>query len=147
MSKRRNYKIPDGVASIPPSVSPDTGIHVVKQIDRVRYKIWYHVGRNKRYVTLPPGTTLPEARVARDNLYENLRKKFGAVKRRKRKPHDFGQKEAPPTKVRLDTFLYKRDPWIVRIRGKQIGSARCKTEARIIRDRWLAENPVEGIEA
>src|SRR5688572_23023888 len=77
--------------TFPAILTPDTGIHVVKQLTGDRYRIWFHVGTKKRYVSLPKGTTMDEARTRRDRLYENLKREYGA---RRRTPREADTRKA-----------------------------------------------------
>lgn len=144
--KKTKAKIPKNRISVPmvPAESPDTGIHVIDQVKGVRYKVWYHHGDRKRYVTLPYGISIAEARERRDTLYRNLVNQYEAVRRRKRTDGD--SKAPAPRPITLDEvgatdrYIYKRDPYVVRIRGRQIGTSATKTGAMLLRNEFLGQN-------
>lgn len=116
----------------------DVGIAVIRFLDYTKYQIKYQQDGKWRFVPLPQGTTLEEARERRNHLYRNLRAQHGAKTLPKR-----NTKPRKPRRVHTyyNTYIYARDPWIVRIGGKQIGSAKTKTEALTLRNDWLRANP------
>ena len=120
--------------------TPDTGITVVRQISQSgdRLKLWYLVDGKRRYVTLPKGTTMDEARTRRDHLYRNLKELHQArqVKVRtitvKRKPSD--------TQLTPEKYIYRRAPYLVRVLGKVVGEAETREQAVRVRNQWLRAN-------
>jgi len=132
-------KKPKGII-VPEVVNPDTGIHVVRSLagTEPRRKLWYYVDGKKRYVCLPSGTTLEEARTRRDTLYKNLRTLYGA---KKRKPQTDHVRKPHVTRLTPEKFIYRRKPLVVRILGKQIGEAETWAQAQHLRDTWLKANP------
>ena len=141
--KRRNKTLrkKTGV-TFPAVLTENTGIHIVQTLlPEKKLKIWYHVGGKKRYVTLPKGTSIEEARIRRDRLYQNLKDLYGA-KRRTPKATDPERKEYTVS-LTPEKYIYRRAPYIVKIRGKQIGVAATQQLAEKLRDEWLAAN--EGL--
>ena len=138
-ARRNKGGIPDTGIAIPTLRTPNTGIHAIQQIEGPpRYKIWFHVDGKKRYVLLPRGTSLTEARTRRDNLYKNLRWRYRAKRRTPRNWEKVGHKV---TELTQHTFIYRVPvTYVVRIRGRKVGEARSKLEAEQIRDKWIAEN-------
>lgn len=138
-TKRKPKKANAGI-TFPRIASVNMGIHVITRLNGIRYKVWYRVDGKKKYVLLPRGISLTEARLRRDNLYRNLKKDYGAKSRKPRDP----SLPKPTRTVRLtqNTFL-RRIPahWAVEIRGKTVGTAKFKIDAEAKRDAWLAANP------
>ena len=144
---KKNYKTPDTVSTkpkhpgitFPEILTPNTGIHIIERITGTRYKVWYHVDGKKRYLSLPNGITLTEARTRRDTLYKNLKTTYGA---KKRKPRTANSRPSQSViQVDQKTYLYRIPAmWGVRIRGKHIGKHRDLLKAGAIRDAWLKEN-------
>jgi len=138
-AKRNKGGIPDTGIVVPTLRNLNTGIHAIQQIEGgPRYKLWYHVDGKKRYVSLPKGISLTEARHRRDNLFRNLREKYAAKRRTPRNRENGGRKVPELTQ---HTFIYRVPAtYGIRIRGRKVGKARTKYEAEQIRDRWIADN-------
>ena len=118
----------------PLTTHPDTGIHTVYGN---RLKIWHEVDDRKQYLTLPPGTTIDEARARRDELYRTLAEQ-GA------RPVTVAPRTRKPTEVswKPGKYTYERKPSTVRIRGHQIGEFTSKQEAQDAVNQWFDK---EGI--
>lgn len=125
--------------TFPRITSKDTGIHTIKTLEGNRYKIWFLAGEKKRYVTLKKGTTIEEARKRRDTLYKNLREKFGAKGRTFKSVAS--RPPAEPT-WKPGKYIYRRKPFVVRVRGKQIGEFDTEEQAQWGLNQWLKENPL-----
>lgn len=122
-----------------PVTSPrsDQGLSIVRHLNGQKIRIWYMVDAKKKYVPLPRGTTVEEARERRDRLYENLKALHGA------KARSFAKRPGPEHyQVRLDhnLYIYERPRWMVRIMGRQIGVAHTHPEAVTLRNNWLRAN-------
>lgn len=63
------------------------------------------------------------ARSWRDRWFAELRKHHGASDIQR--------------KVSKDAYIYQRDPFVVRVMGRYVGSAPTKREARTMRDNYL----------
>lgn len=139
LKKRPKKRKPEGI-TVPEVLTPDTGIHVIKQLTGTapRLKLWFHQDGKKKYVSLPAGTTMEEARTRRDHLYRNLRQLYQA---KKRSPRNLGTVRKPhETSLTPEKFIYRRKPLVIRILGKQIGEADTREQAERLRNKWLKEN-------
>ena len=127
--------------TFPAPVGPDTGILKVSNLTAAgtRYRLWYVQNTRRRYITLPAGTTIEEARTRRDNLFKNLKDLHGGKARKPGLKQE--SRKAHVTVLKPDSYIYKRPAFFVKIRGKQVGAANTREEAQAIRDKWLAENP------
>lgn len=130
---------PKGI-TFPSILTADTGIHTLKTLGPIRFKVWYSVDGKKRYVTLPKDTTIEDARARRDRLYARMKEGYGA-KRRKPKPHEVTAKPRTVSPLKPTTYIYHRpESWQVKFRGKLIGEGKTPAEAEAKRDAWLAAN-------
>ena len=125
--------------TFPAITTPDTGLHRIKTLVAERYRIWYHVGRKKRYVLLPRGTTLEEARKRRDTLYANLKTNYGARQLTAVKTRATARKPYTVT-LTPGKYVYRRPGFVVKICGKQVAEAWTEEEADRKRDAWLLAN-------
>ena len=124
--------------TVPTVTTPNMGIVRVKTLVGPRYKVWYNAETLKRYILLPKGTTIEEARLRRDRLYDRLLKEYGA-KRRKPRTSEVKRK---PYSVTLTprTYIYARPPYVVKILGKQVAEGWTELEAARKRDAWIEAN-------
>lgn len=126
---------------LPAITGPDSGIIVAKTLLKSgpRYKLWYYLGGQRKYVSLPLGTTHEGARTRRDHLHKNLKKLHGAkaTKRLARTP----RRKEHTVSLKPGMYIYERPPFFVKILGKQIGTARTREEAQTLLDNWVAANP------
>lgn len=120
------------------SANPNRGVERILSLSEVRYQVWYLNNLKRHTVLLPKGLTIEEARTRRDTLYKNLKETYGA-----KASLSAGRMTQQINKVTLtpSTYIYYRKPWVVRIRGKQIGDAKTQEGAEAIRNAWLAVNP------
>lgn len=127
--------------TFPAITGPDTGILKVHGLTAAgtRYKLWYGENSRRRYISLPAGTSLDEARTRRDNLFKNLKELHGG-KPRKLRETEYARKKHV-TVLKPDSYIYERPGFFVKILGKQIGAAYTREEAQALRDKWIAENP------
>ena len=134
-----SYKTANTMIHFPKLVRADTGIHSVTTLAGRRYRVWWVEDGVKRYVSLPPGIGIEEARERRDRLYQRLKADYGASRKTLRT-----SKGRPKVGHSLDVtpgkFIYRRDPFVVRIRGVQVGTASTLKTAEAMRDRWLAKH-------
>ena len=138
-----SYKTTPNAIHFPAVRTPDTGINRVPCLTGTRYKVWYLVGGRRRYVMLPKGIDITEARSRRNRLYKRLKDDYGA-KRKVMRGRTVSEPAAKkPIKIAPGRFVYERHPYVVRIRGKQVATARTVAEAEIKRDQWLAANGLE----
>jgi hypothetical protein len=130
-------RIKQGIV-VPKVVSLDTGIHEIRQLTGMgsRYRLWYLVNGKRKYVILPKGVSIEEARVRRDHLHKNLRERYGA----KRTDIKTAPRKKQETLLTPEKFIYRRPPLVIRIMGKQIGEAQTWKEAERIRNTWLKNN-------
>ena len=134
----QHYNATQEGVTIPELITPDMGIHRVQLRGDVRFKLWHEQDGRKRYLTLPAGTTIEQARARRDALYADLRK-HGA---RTRTPKDVNPRKDSPAAPSwgLGKYIYRRKPFVARIRGKQIGEFTTEQEAQQAVNGWFNKN-------
>ena len=137
--KPRKKKLPKGIV-VPKVLTPDTGIHAIRQLagEGDRYRLWYHIDGKRKYLALPRGTSLDEARVRRDHLFRNLRTKYDA-KTHVTRTFDKPRKDHA-TKLTPELYICRQDPFVIRVMGKEIGTAKTWKQAEQVRNRWLKSN-------
>jgi len=137
MSYKPTKRMSKGI-TFPTIVTPDTGIQVVRTLGKPdRYKVWFHENGKRRYLTLPAGTSLAEARERRGHLYAALKAQYGGKRRTPRKVNTRGGQKTVLT-VRPTQYIYRQpEKYFVKIGGRHIAEARTVEEAAKKRDAWL----------
>lgn len=138
----RKRKSPTKGITVPFITDPDTGIAPLDQVTAVRYRIWYIEDGKRKYVMLPKGTTIEDARTRRDTLYRNLILDYGA--RRKPVPVSTRKpRELDLSSRKLIRFIPAK--YEIHFRGKYIGCGKTREIAEAKLAKWIEDNSAEGV--
>ena len=99
---------------------PDWGLKITQAWGKPVFKVTFREDGNARLFTLKTATTVEEARILRDTLFTNLRKRY--------EPRVSGKGGRLPRRGLAG--IYQRKPFYVRIGGVQVGEYDTLDEAK-----------------
>lgn len=126
------YKTATSVSvTYPTLLTPDTGLH---HVNDSRWRVWYHQDGRKRYLRLPAGITIEEARLRRDAIYEELQRQ-GAEPRTPKPPNPrLISRPVSPSITRVP------EHFVIYFRGKYVGTGKTREIAEQKLAAWLEVN-------